>query len=84
MSAVAIAAERRHSSLAWAGPTYARLYGENLECYATPPHGWTCFHCGETFTNQYAAGAHFGPGDLMVKPRCLRRAQLRAAIGLIP
>jgi hypothetical protein len=22
--------------------------------------GWTCFHCGETFTNEEAARAHFG------------------------
>jgi len=25
-----------------------------------PPHGWTCFHCGETFTTVGAAGDHFG------------------------
>jgi hypothetical protein len=25
-----------------------------------PEHGWTCFHCGETFTNHYQARQHFG------------------------
>lgn len=25
-----------------------------------PAHGWTCFHCGETFTTEGAARDHFG------------------------
>jgi hypothetical protein len=28
--------------------------------YAAPAHGWTCFHCGETFTTPGAARDHFG------------------------
>jgi hypothetical protein len=34
------------------------------ETYPTPEHGWTCFHCGETFagdlSGQHAAKLHFG------------------------
>ena len=28
--------------------------------YRRPAHGWTCFHCGETFTSLGAAAVHFG------------------------
>lgn len=28
--------------------------------YTKPVHGWTCFHCGETFTTEGAARDHFG------------------------
>lgn len=30
------------------------------EHYAMPALGWTCFHCGETFTTPGSAKAHFG------------------------
>lgn len=30
------------------------------DTYMQPEHGWCCFHCGETFTIQSAARAHFG------------------------
>lgn len=28
--------------------------------YTAPEHGWTCFHCGETFKTPDAARLHFG------------------------
>ena len=28
--------------------------------YPAPEHGWTCFHCGETFTTYHRARDHFG------------------------
>lgn len=28
--------------------------------YTAPEHGWTCFHCGETFKTPGAARLHFG------------------------
>lgn len=28
--------------------------------YTPPEHGWTCFHCGETFKTPGAARLHFG------------------------
>jgi hypothetical protein len=28
--------------------------------YAMPAHGWTCFHCGETFAHENPARMHFG------------------------
>jgi hypothetical protein len=28
--------------------------------YSAPRHGWTCFHCGETFTTPGSAADHFG------------------------
>lgn len=33
--------------------------------YQMPSDGWTCFHCGETFTTWVGARDHFGatPGD---------------------
>lgn len=30
------------------------------ETYPQPEHGWTCFHCGETFTDRHLARDHFG------------------------
>ena len=30
------------------------------DTYAPPEHGWTCFHCGETFTTENSARLHFG------------------------
>lgn len=30
------------------------------DTYLMPPHGWTCFHCGETFQTSGAARDHFG------------------------
>lgn len=37
--------------------------------YPALPYGWTCFHCGETFTHPNAARLHFGetPSD---EPKC--------------
>ena len=37
--------------------------------YTKPPHGWTCFHCGETFTTEGAARDHFG-FDCSRDPAC--------------
>ena len=28
--------------------------------YPAPRHGWTCFHCGETFIDEKKAREHFG------------------------
>lgn len=28
--------------------------------YLKPEHGWTCFHCGETFTTPGSARDHWG------------------------
>lgn len=32
----------------------------DIDTYTKPPHGWTCFHCGETFTTPGGAEVHFG------------------------
>lgn len=37
--------------------------------YSIPPHGWTCFHCGDTFTTPGAARDHFG-FDPSADPAC--------------
>ena len=36
------------------------------DTYLAPVGGWTCFHCGETFTTEGSASDHFGerPGDV--------------------
>jgi hypothetical protein len=43
--------------------------------YPAPPHGWTCFHCGENFTTVGAAGDHFGATP-DATPGCMLRVQL--------
>ena len=30
------------------------------DVYKAPQYGWTCFHCGDTFTSVGAARDHFG------------------------
>lgn len=53
----------------------------SVDTYAMPPHGWTCFHCGETFKTPGGAADHFGAGpDAM--PGCLIRVQLGDERGL--
>lgn len=47
-----------------------------------PPHGWTCFHCGETFTNAGSAADHFGSDPDSV-PGCLLKVQLGEERGLL-
>jgi hypothetical protein len=44
------------------------------DTYKMPAHGWTCFHCGETFTTPGSARDHFGetPG---AQPGCALRVQ---------
>lgn len=37
--------------------------------YTRPRHGWTCFHCGETFTTPGSARDHFGM-DQSKDPAC--------------
>ena len=32
-----------------------------IATYKQPRHGWTCFHCGLTFTDSRQAQLHFGP-----------------------
>jgi hypothetical protein len=50
--------------------------------YTAPPHGWTCFHCGETFTTPRTARDHFGttPDE---KPGCVLKVELGGQRGLI-
>lgn len=52
------------------------------DTYERPPHGWTCFHCGETFTTTGSARDHFGAApDAM--PGCMARVQFGAERGLL-
>jgi hypothetical protein len=48
--------------------------------YTAPPHGWTCFHCGETFTTPGSARDHFGL-EPSAEPAC--RIKLGAERGLV-
>lgn len=51
------------------------------ECfYEKPEHGWTCFHCGETFNAVGAARDHFG-FDPSSDPAC--RIKAGAERGLV-
>lgn len=51
------------------------------ESYAIPEHGWTCFHCGETFTTVGAARDHFGFDPYECEPAC--RIKLGGERGLV-
>lgn len=53
---------------------------DDQETYPMPAHGWTCFHCGETFTTPGAARDHFG-FDPSHDPGC--RIKLGAERGLL-
>lgn len=48
--------------------------------FPTPAHGWTCFHCGETFTAPDQARVHFGATPDQV-PGCIIHAG--AELGLL-
>lgn len=50
--------------------------------YEKPEHGWTCFHCGETFTTVGSARTHFGATP-DVEPGCLVKVELGAERGLL-
>ena len=50
------------------------------EFYPAPPHGWTCFHCGETFRRLALAREHFGH-DPGATPACrLSPAHVRSEL----
>lgn len=50
------------------------------EHYAIPEHGWTCFHCGETFKTPGSARDHFG-FDPSYDPAC--RIKIGSERGLV-
>lgn len=52
------------------------------DTYDMPAHGWTCFHCGETFTTPGSAGQHFGSMP-DAKPGCLVRVSVGEERGLL-
>lgn len=52
------------------------------DTYEKPPHGWTCFHCGETFTTVGGAQDHFG-ADPDKEPGCMLRVSLGAERGML-
>lgn len=52
------------------------------DSYEKPAHGWTCFHCGETFHAVGAARIHFG-ADPSALPGCMVRVSLGAERGLL-
>ena len=52
------------------------------DTYEKPAHGWTCFHCGETFTTVGGARNHFG-ADPSKEPGCIIKVSLGAERGLL-
>lgn len=52
------------------------------ETYPMPAHGWTCFHCGETFTTPGAARLHFGVTPDK-DPGCILKVGVGAERGLL-
>lgn len=52
------------------------------DTYTAPAHGWTCFHCGETFTTPGTARDHFGtlPDETAA---CVMKVELGGQRGLI-
>lgn len=55
--------------------------GEPLHGGPWPQHGWTCFHCGETFKTPGGAADHFGATPDR-EPGCMIRVQLGDERGL--
>ncbi len=49
--------------------------------YISPKHGWTCYHCGETFTTWGSAEDHFGKTPDRI-PGCLIKVQYGNERGL--
>lgn len=52
------------------------------ETYPMPAHGWTCFHCGETFTTPGCARLHFGTTPDK-QPGCVIKVALGGERGLL-
>lgn len=52
------------------------------DTYIAPKHGWTCFHCGETFRTVDAARDHFGATPQQ-RPGCMERVRLGPERGLL-
>ena len=54
------------------------------DTYPMPEHGWTCFHCGATFTNVNLARDHFGHYPF-AKPACqLAAKEVQAELTPVP
>jgi hypothetical protein len=73
-----------NDDLAGASPVDAGVERPEPErdTYDIPQHGWTCFHCGETFTTVGGARTHFG-GVPDVAPGCVTKVELGAERGLL-
>ena len=54
----------------------------NHDTYEAPTHGWTCFHCGETFTILSLARNHFG-WTIDAEPACRIAQGERKLVGHI-
>lgn len=52
------------------------------DTYVMPAHGWTCFHCGETFTTPGSARQHFGATPDR-QPGCIEKVNLGGERGLL-
>lgn len=53
-----------------------------MDTYTKPEHGWTCFHCGETFTKVGVARDHFGAMPDVI-PGCMLRVQKEDELGIL-
>lgn len=58
------------------------MAAEIIGTYAMPAHGWTCFHCGETFTQPGRARDHFGE-DPTKEPGCIMKVRLGGERGML-
>lgn len=52
---------------------HVRGLTDDAETYNSPAHGWTCFHCGETFWTEAGARLHFGEA-VTGRPYCVEVA----------
>lgn len=52
------------------------------DTYEAPAHGWTCFHCGETFLAQSEARIHFG-AQIDAEPACRLNKSERKLAGTV-
>ena len=52
------------------------------DTYPFPKHGWTCYHCGDTFTTWGAAEDHFGKTPDRI-PGCKIKIEFGEEMGLL-
>jgi len=65
--------ERQHCEIRNHAKNLQTMMACTDETYEAPRHGWTCFHCGQTFHDTAQAAAHFGGDPIRGIAACLMK-----------